>query len=95
MEEFRPLIGDSTVLTAINNGEVRSGDFVRRAGAVALTPTGRKRLVATYERRMSTELRHPLFGYRASYRRSLEIRARLLAGFLAGDVPAYRPLTTR
>jgi CRISPR-associated protein Cas1 len=94
-EEFRPLVGDSTVLMAVNNGELEAGDFVRRAGAVALTAAGRKKLIATYERRMRTELVHPAFGYRASYRRSLEIQARLLAAVLVGDVPAYRSLTTR
>lgn len=50
-EEFRPLIGDSTVVTAINNGEVRPRDFVHRGGAVALTEKGRKRVIAAYERR--------------------------------------------
>jgi CRISPR-associated protein Cas1 len=94
-EEFRPLIADSTVLTAVNNGEIRPGDFVERAGAVALTPAGRRRLIGAYERRMATELAHPLFKYRATYRRCLEIQARLLAATLVGDVPAYRPLTTR
>ncbi|HVY76892.1 MAG TPA: CRISPR-associated endonuclease Cas1 [Solirubrobacterales bacterium] len=94
-EEFRPLIGDSTVLTAINNGEVDPEDFEERAGAVALTSAGRKKLIRTYERRMQTELKHPIFGYRASYRRSLEIQARLLAAVLSGDCPEYRPLTTR
>jgi len=94
-EEFRPLVGDSTVLMAVNNGELESGDFVRRAGAVGLTARGRKKLIATYERRMRTELVHPTFKYRASYRRCLEIQARLLAAVLVGDVPAYRPLTTR
>jgi CRISPR-associated protein Cas1 len=94
-EEFRPLIGDSTVLTAVNNGEIREADFVRRAGAVALTDRGRRKVIAAYERRMTTTLRHPLFKYQASYRRSLEIQARLLASVLVGDVPAYRPLTTR
>jgi CRISPR-associated protein Cas1 len=94
-EEFRPLVGDSTVLTAINNGEVTGGDFVSRAGAVALTAKGRRKLIRTYERRMSTELRHPLFEYRATYRRTLEIQARLLAAVLVGDIPEYRPLTTR
>ncbi len=94
-EEFRPLIGDSTVLTAVNNGEVESSDFLRRAGAVSLTKRGRQKVIRTYERRMTTELRHPLFKYQASYRRTLEIQARLLAAVLAGDVPAYRPLTTR
>jgi len=40
-EEFRPLVGDSVVLTLINNGEVTPSSFVRRAGAVALTDAGR------------------------------------------------------
>lgn len=94
-EEFRPLVGDSVVLTAINNGEVGPDDFIERAGAVALTQGGRRSLIRTYERRMATELVHPLFKYRASYRRSLEIQARLLAAVLVGDIPSYRPLTTR
>ncbi|EQD68443.1 CRISPR-associated protein Cas1, partial [mine drainage metagenome] len=37
MEEFRPLVVDSAVLSLINNREVVSSDFVRRGGAVALT----------------------------------------------------------
>ncbi|MGO9321071.1 MAG: CRISPR-associated endonuclease Cas1 [Solirubrobacteraceae bacterium] len=94
-EEFRPLVGDSTVMTAINNGEVSPPDFVTRAGGVALTDRGRRKVIAAYERRMKTELRHPIFHYRASYRRCLEIQARLLAAVLVGDIPAYRPLTTR
>lgn len=95
VEEFRPLVGDSVVMTAINNGEIDAGDFVERAGAVALRPAARRKFIATYERRMTTELRHPVFGYRATYRRTLEIQARLLAATLLGDIPAYRPLTTR
>lgn len=94
-EEFRPLIADSAVLRMVNNGEVSEGDFVSRAGAVALTTPGRKRVVAGYERRMRDELQHPIFGYRASYRRSLEIQARLLAAHLVGETDVYRPLTTR
>jgi CRISP-associated protein Cas1 len=95
VEEFRPLVGDSVVMTAINNGEVDADDFVERAGAVALRPAGRRKFIVTYERRMTTELKHPVFGYRATYRRTLEIQARLLAATLLGDIPAYRPLTTR
>lgn len=94
-EEFRPLVGDSVVLTVINNGEVSATDFVARAGGVALTNAGRRRVIAAYERRMRSELTHPLFRYRASYRRSLEIQARLLAAVLAGDLDTYRSLTTR
>lgn len=94
-EEFRPLIGDSTVMMAINNGELGSDDFISRAGGVSLTDKGRRKTIAAYERRMTSELTHPLFRYKASYRRSLEIQARLLAAVLVGDVPSYRSLTTR
>jgi CRISPR-associated endonuclease Cas1/CRISPR-associated protein Cas4 len=94
-EEFRPLIADSAVLRAINNGEIDAGDFIHRAGAVSLTPAGRKRMIASYERRMTDELLHPVFEYRASYRRTLEIQARMLAATLVGDVDEYRSLTTR
>jgi len=94
-EEFRPLIAESVVVNLVNNGEVGSSDFLVRAGGVTLTQSGRKVVLAAYERRMVTELRHPLFGYRASYRRILEVQCRLLAAHLLGEIPAYVPVTTR
>jgi CRISPR-associated endonuclease Cas1/CRISPR-associated protein Cas4 len=95
MEEFRPLIADSVVITAINNGEVRKKDFVGRFGAVSLTPEGRKRFLQAYERRMGQEITHPVFGYRVSYRRILEIQARLLGRYLLDEIPMYPSFTTR
>lgn len=94
-EEFRPLIADSAVVRMVNNGEVHPKDFVSSAAGTALTAGGRRKVVASYERRMSEELRHPTFEYRASYRRTLEIQARLLAATLLGELESYRPLTTR
>ncbi len=95
MEPFRPLLADSTVLTAINNGEVRATDFVRSAGSVNLTNDGRKRFIAAFERRLSQEVTHPLFGYRLSYRRLLEMQARLLGRFLLGEINDFPPFVTR
>ncbi len=94
-EELRPLIAESVVLNLINNGEIRESDFVVRAGGVALTTAGRKTVLAAYERRLSTELRHPTFGYKVTYRRAMEVQARLLAAHLLGEVPEYVPITTR
>lgn len=94
-EEFRPLIAESVVINLINNGEVSRGDFLVRAGGVTLTSSGRKAVLTAYERRMASELRHPLFGYRASYRRILEIQCRLLAAHLLGETPEYVPVVTR
>jgi CRISPR-associated protein Cas1 len=94
-EEFRPLLADSTVLTLINNREITASDFTVRAGAVSLTADGRKAAIRAWERRMSTEIRHPLFGYKVTYRRAVELQARILAACLTGELPAYQPLVTR
>lgn len=89
IEPYRPLIADSVVLTAINNGEVREGDFIFSGGACAMKPRARKALLAAYERRLDQELTHPLFGYRLSTRRLLEVQARLLARHLGGEIADY------
>lgn len=94
-EEFRPLVGDSVVLQVLNNGEVRPHDFVVRAGGVALTPEGRRAVLAAYERRIDMEIVHPWFGYKISYRRLFEVQARILAAYLIGEVPEYAPIVTR
>lgn len=95
MEPFRPLIADSSVIQAINNGEVRPSDFISAAGSVALTDDGRKRFIGTFERRLGHEITHPVFGYRLSYRRLLELQARLLARHLLGELAEYPNFTTR
>jgi CRISPR-associated protein Cas1 len=94
-EEFRPLVGDSTVITLVNNGEIRSGHFVERMGEVALTGDGRRKVIRAYERRLDIEVRHPLFGYRISYRRLLDVQARLLGAHVLGEVDSYHAFETR
>ena len=95
MEEFRPLIAESTVLTAINNRMITPGHFVRAGDAVNLTPAGRKVFFQAYEQRMNALITHPIFDYKVSYRRVLELQARLLASYLTGEIPDYVPMVTR
>lgn len=95
MEPFRPLIADSAVLSAINTRMVTPSDFVRTGDAVALTPNGRKAFFRAYEQRMDTLVTHPLFGYRVSYRRLLEVQTRLLARVLGGEIADYPCFVTR
>jgi CRISPR-associated protein Cas1 len=95
MEGFRPLVADSAVLSAINTRMVTSGDFIRVGDAVALTPAGRKGFIRAYEQRIDTLVTHPLFGYRVSYRRVLEIQARLLARLVTGELTTYPGFETR
>jgi CRISPR-associated protein Cas1 len=94
-EEFRPIIGDSVVLTVLNGGEVGPSDFISRLGAVTLTPNGRKKVISAYERRLATEIRHPVFGYSISYRRVFEVQARLLSRWIMNEIPEYLPFSTR
>lgn len=94
-EEYRPLIGDSVTLMAFNNGEVDRSSFLERAGAVTLTESGRKSIIAAFERRLEQEVTHPIFGYRVSYRRIMEVQARLLARTITDELPAYVPFCTR
>lgn len=95
MEEFRPLVADSTAITLFNNGELSEKDFVRRGVGVSMTPKGKRTVVSGYERRMSSEITHPIFGYKVSYRRVLEVQTRLLARVISGEIEEYPPFCTR
>lgn len=95
MEEFRPIVGDSTVVGAINNGVISAGDFISGPAGTAMKPGARKALIAAYERRMDQLIRHPVFGYQVSYRRVLEVQARLLGRHLSGEIDSYPQFLTR
>ena len=95
MEEFRPLVADSIVLTLINNHALQAGDFEEELGTCRLRPAGRRRFYEQFEERLSTEIEHPVFGYKVTYRRCLELQVRLLAKWLEGDIQAYPPFTVR
>ena len=95
MEEFRAVIADSVVLTLINTRMVTPRDFLSWRGACQLTETGRRAFFRAYEQRKSTLVRHPVFGYQMSYSRMLEVQARMLAGYIRGDIPHYTGFTVR
>jgi CRISPR-associated protein Cas1 len=95
MEEFRPLIADSVALTVVNTGVLGVEDFVASGPAVALTPAGRKKFIHAFESRLDDQITHPIFGYRISYRRVLEVQLRLLGRVLGGEIADYPAFTTR
>ncbi|MDY3558637.1 CRISPR-associated endonuclease Cas1 [Gemmata sp. JC673] len=95
MEEFRPVIADSVVLTLINNEALTPDDFIVWRDACSLTEKGRRAFFAAYEQRKATVVTHPVYGYRMSYARMLEVQARMLAAFVRGGVPSYTGFTVR
>lgn len=94
-EEFRPLIAESIAITVINTGELGSRHFLSRGNAVTLSDEGRRVVLRAHERRLSQELRHPKFGYTVSYRRAIEVQARILGAVMLDEIPEYEPLATR
>lgn len=95
MEEFRPVIADSVVLTLVNNESLSKGDFLTWRDACQLTEAGRKAFFAAYEQRKATIVTHPVYGYKMSYSRMLEVQARMLAAFVRGSIPSYTGFTVR
>jgi CRISPR-associated protein Cas1 len=95
MEEFRPLVADSVAISLVNRGEVDPGDFIRAASGTFLNEQGRRRFWEAWFRRLDTEVTHPEFGYKMSYRRMLEVQARQLWRVVRGDAPVYHGFTTR
>ena len=95
MEELRPIVADSVVVNVINMCVVTSKDFIRRGVGVTLNAEGRKKVLKAWERRLSEQVTHPIFGYRVSYRRIFEMQCRLLARHLRGEIPEYPGFRTR
>ena len=95
MEEFRAIIADSVVLNLINNGMLTPADFLTWRDACQLNDEGREVFFKAYEQRKSTEVTHPVFGYRMTYGRMLEVQARMLAAYIRGDIPRYTGFTVR
>jgi CRISPR-associated protein Cas1 len=60
-----------------------------------LTDAGRRGFFNALGRRMDTEITHPVFEYRLSYRRMIVLHARMIAAWLNGDIPTLSFLTTR
>jgi len=95
MEEFRPIIADSVVLTLVNNRMLGESDFLRGAQSCNLTDAGRRSFFAAYEKRKADECTHPVFDYKTSYVRLIEMQARVAVRFLTGQIPAYVGFRTR
>lgn len=95
MEEFRPVIADSTAITLFNKRELNDKDFIRTGLGISLTSKAKKTVIGGYERQMEVEITHPIFGYAVSYRRIFEVQARLLSRVLFGEIKEYPAFSRR
>lgn len=92
MEEFRPIIVDSVIKTIVNKGMVSKGDFEEEYGTFKMKDSARNTFLEQYEQRLRREFTHPVFEYKISWRRAMELQARLMAKIIIGEIKEYPPL---
>ncbi|NET32727.1 MAG: type I-D CRISPR-associated endonuclease Cas1 [Cyanothece sp. SIO1E1] len=97
MEEFRPIVVDAVVLTAINRQMLTPKDFVQEpiSQAVSLSDEGRKKFLRLYEQKKQSKFKHPVMQRQCTYQEAFEIQARLLAKYLMAETDKYPPLVLK
>lgn len=97
MEEFRPLVVDAMVLSALNKGYITAADFVAEplSNAVSLTKEGLRTFLRLYEQKKQSTFTHPVLKRGCTYQEAFEIQGRFLAKYLMGEVDKYPPLIVK
>jgi CRISPR-associated protein Cas1 len=95
IEPYRAIIVDSTVITLLNTKQIQTSDFAEEYGAYRLHDQAKRLFLNKLEARLDETIQHPTFQYRCTYRRSLELEARLFSQYIQGDIEHYQPFTVR
>lgn len=98
MEEFRPLVVDSVVLTLVNKRMLTGEDFEAGGPAeqgIYLTRRGRRVFFEQYTRRLNTSVYHPTAGRALSYQKIFEVQARQLAKLIQAEIDEYQPFLVK
>lgn len=90
MEELRSVLADRVALTLINRQQVKPDDFeIRDSGAVWLSTSGRKSVVAAWQGRKREEITHPILEEKMAVGLIPHVQSMLLARHLRGDLAGY------
>ena len=105
MEPFRVLLWDVPLMGSLNRGswdaraDFRVTTRGRRGGGemvgVWLSDDGRRKAIGLFEARLAEQWKHPVVGYSLSYRRTLELEARLLEKEWSGEPGLFARLRIR
>lgn len=96
MEEFRPVVVDSVVLTLVNKRMLAEDDFEPGSGGgLYLTGRGLKVFFEQYTHRLNTAVFHPLAGRPLSYQKIFEVQARQVARLVQGEIETYAPFLVK
>lgn len=86
------MLADRFVLTLVNTGAVKPGDFeIRENGGVLLSDSGRKKVLTAWQKKKSDQILHPFLQEKISWGLVPYVQALLLARSLRGDLDDYPP----
>lgn len=92
MEELRPVLADRFALSLVNTGAVRPKDFdLQENGSVFLSESGRKKVLAAWQKRKAETITHPYLKESVSWGLVPYVQALLLARTVRGDLEQYPP----
>lgn len=92
MEEFRPVIADRFVVASVRNRVISAADFMAHEEiGIALQHDAFGRFCSSFAKALERTAQHPVTGETTSFRRSLDLQARLLAKVIRGEDEEYRP----
>ena len=111
MEEWRPLIIDTLVLSVFNLGVLTGKDFTTnpsqdendprdeeidgKGPGTYLTDAGWRKYIGQFERRMATEVTFHLNDHHLTYRDAIRQQVRHFASYVRGDSDIYQPMPLR
>jgi CRISP-associated protein Cas1 len=111
MEEWRPLIIDTLVLSVFNLGVLTGKDFTTnppkdeddpgdeetdgKESGTSLTDAGWRKYIGQFERRMATDVSFHLNDQHLSYRDAIRQQVRHFASYVRGESYIYRPMPLR
>lgn len=95
MEEFRPVVVDALVAALVHKRVMNPNDFLVKPTECRMTDAGRKCYIEHLERKLTSEIMHPVLQQRVTLRRAMELQARLLGKYLMGEVDGYISFSKR
>lgn len=90
-EIFKPLIGDSVILSLIKGGKLTKKDFDSSLNYAYLTESGRKKVVSAIKEKLKTTVRHRKLKRNVSYRYLIRLECYKLIKHLIGEI-TFKPL---
>ena len=94
IEEFRQVIIDRLIKSLVNREMITKGDFIKKENKVLMKDKARNLFLESYEEKLETTIEHPVFKIKASWRKIIELQAKLLRKHIKKE-EIYQPMLVR